>query len=66
VNQSILLVEDDLAIVKHVLARHDATLAISSEPGEGSVFGCEFPGHRVEREAERAQGAGAPEARAPA
>lgn len=32
-----------LAIVKHVLNAHDAKLLISSELGEGSVFGCQFP-----------------------
>ncbi len=32
-----------LAIVKHVLTRHRATLAIESEPGEGSRFIARFP-----------------------
>lgn len=36
-----------LAIVKHVLARHDAELIVTSEPGEGSVFLCQFPVNRV-------------------
>jgi len=35
-----------LAIVKHVLLRHDAQLSIESQPGEGSVFRCEFPEQR--------------------
>jgi len=32
-----------LAIVKHVLERHHARLHISSRPGEGSTFRCDFP-----------------------
>jgi two-component system phosphate regulon sensor histidine kinase PhoR len=32
-----------LAIVKHVLLRHHASLAIQSEMGEGSTFSCHFP-----------------------
>ncbi len=36
-----------LSIVKHVLQRHDATLAIDSELGKGSVFTCHFPPERV-------------------
>lgn len=32
-----------LAIVKHVLLRHKATLAIASEPGQGSTFTIRFP-----------------------
>jgi two-component system phosphate regulon sensor histidine kinase PhoR len=32
-----------LAIVKHALSRHDARLAISSEPGAGATFTCYFP-----------------------
>jgi len=32
-----------LAIVKHVLLRHHATLAIESEPGQGSTFTMQFP-----------------------
>ncbi|MCG8428881.1 MAG: phosphate regulon sensor histidine kinase PhoR [Chromatiales bacterium] len=40
-----------LAIVKHVLTRHNGALRIESEPGEGSIFTCSFPGSRV-REAE--------------
>ena len=36
-----------LAIVKHVLVRHDAELGIESRPGEGSLFSCRFPAHRV-------------------
>ena len=36
-----------LAIVKHVLVRHDAQLDVESRSGEGSVFSCRFPTHRV-------------------
>lgn len=36
-----------LAIVKHALSRHDATLEISSEPGQGSRFICHFPRARM-------------------
>jgi two-component system phosphate regulon sensor histidine kinase PhoR len=36
-----------LAIVKQVLDRHQATLAIESEPGKGSRFTARFPAHRV-------------------
>lgn len=36
-----------LAIVKHVLARHGAELMITSKPGEGSEFCCQFPADRV-------------------
>jgi len=36
-----------LAIVKHVLMRHEAHLQISSAIGEGRVFRCEFPVSRV-------------------
>lgn len=32
-----------LAIVKHVLERHEAELRIVSEPGQGSMFSCQFP-----------------------
>lgn len=32
-----------LAIVKHVLLRHGASLAISSQPGQGSTFTVRFP-----------------------
>jgi two-component system phosphate regulon sensor histidine kinase PhoR len=32
-----------LSIVKHVLMRHDATLDIRSQLGEGSTFRCDFP-----------------------
>ena len=38
-----------LAIAKHVLVRHDASLDIQSRPGEGSRFSCRFPVHRVLR-----------------
>lgn len=33
-----------LAIVKHVLNRHSATLRISSRINKGSTFSCDFPG----------------------
>jgi two-component system phosphate regulon sensor histidine kinase PhoR len=33
--------------LKHVLARHDAELIITSNPGEGSEFRCHFPPERV-------------------
>lgn len=36
-----------LSIVKHVLARHDAKLAIRSELGKGSRFYCIFPLQRI-------------------
>ena len=36
-----------LAIVKHVLNRHEGRLRIASEPGEGSVFTCDFPPERL-------------------
>lgn len=36
-----------LAIVKHALLNHDATLAIHSQPGEGSEFICQFPEERL-------------------
>lgn len=36
-----------LAIVKHSLNRHQAKLAISSEPGKGSCFSVSFPASRV-------------------
>jgi two-component system phosphate regulon sensor histidine kinase PhoR len=36
-----------LSIVKHVLIRHDAELAIESKPGEGSRFICRFPPARI-------------------
>lgn len=32
-----------LAIVKHVLSRHKSKLHITSEPGNGSTFRCDFP-----------------------
>jgi two-component system, OmpR family, phosphate regulon sensor histidine kinase PhoR len=38
-----------LSIVKHVLLRHNATLAIDSEPGKGSTFSCVFAAERVLR-----------------
>lgn len=38
-----------LAIVKHVLLRHGGTLDVKSEPGQGAVFRCDFPGARVIR-----------------
>ena len=36
-----------LAIVKHALARHGATLAVTSTPGEGSRFTARFSGPRL-------------------
>ncbi len=39
-----------LAIVKHALARHGATLTITSTPGEGSRFSARFTGSRVRGE----------------
>ncbi len=36
-----------LAIVKHSLSRHQATLEITSKPGEGSCFAARFPASRV-------------------
>jgi two-component system phosphate regulon sensor histidine kinase PhoR len=36
-----------LAIVKHVLTRHQASLEVESEPGKGSVFRAVFPAQRV-------------------
>lgn len=36
-----------LAIVKHALGRHGATLAITSQPGQGSQFSARFAGPRV-------------------
>ncbi|WP_083651156.1 phosphate regulon sensor histidine kinase PhoR [Azonexus hydrophilus] len=36
-----------LAIVKHSLSRHQATLEITSKPGEGSRFAAKFPSSRV-------------------
>ena len=38
-----------LSIVKHVLQRHDATLAIDSVPGQGACFKAEFPAHRMRK-----------------
>jgi len=37
-----------LAVVKHVLNRHQATLEIESEVGQGSTFRCCFPLARIE------------------
>ncbi len=36
-----------LAIVKHILERHEASLQIESVVGQGSVFCCDFPKHKV-------------------
>ena len=36
-----------LAIVKHAITRHQATLHISSKPGQGSCFAVRFPAARV-------------------
>jgi two-component system phosphate regulon sensor histidine kinase PhoR len=38
-----------LSIVKHVLQRHDAALAIASNPGQGACFTVTFPAQRVRR-----------------
>jgi len=38
-----------LAITKHIAMRHDAALAIDSEPGRGSTFSLRFPSERVSR-----------------
>ncbi len=47
-----------LAIVKHVLERHDAELRISSTPGRGSEFSCHFPAERVSRASRRLSATG--------
>jgi two-component system phosphate regulon sensor histidine kinase PhoR len=44
-----------LAIVKHVLIRHGAKLRITSSPGEGSTFVCDFPPSRIIRVASLAK-----------
>ncbi|MGR8947856.1 MAG: phosphate regulon sensor histidine kinase PhoR [Gammaproteobacteria bacterium] len=36
-----------LAIVKHALSLHDAQLHIESEPGQGSLFRCDFPPSKI-------------------
>ena len=36
--------KDRLAIVKHVLNRHQARLEVASEPGRGSTFSAVFGG----------------------
>lgn len=36
-----------LSIVKHILSRHEGTLEINSELGQGSRFSCSFPVHRM-------------------
>ncbi len=36
-----------LSIVKHVVNRHEGTLSIASEQGEGSTFTCQFPPSRL-------------------
>ncbi|MDG1581257.1 phosphate regulon sensor histidine kinase PhoR [Pseudomonas sp. GOM6] len=38
-----------LAIVKHVLLRHRARLDITSVPGKGSTFTCQFPEQQLNR-----------------
>ncbi|MES9884924.1 MAG: ATP-binding protein [Sedimenticola sp.] len=35
-----------LAIVKHVLSRHETRLKVEGTPGEGSTFSCCFPNSR--------------------
>lgn len=37
-----------LAIVNQIIRRHDAHLTISSQPGKGSRFSCQFPLSRVQ------------------
>ncbi|HEY1726702.1 MAG TPA: phosphate regulon sensor histidine kinase PhoR [Steroidobacteraceae bacterium] len=37
-----------LSIVKHVLQRHGATLAVESQEGRGSKFTCHFPRERLQ------------------
>jgi two-component system phosphate regulon sensor histidine kinase PhoR len=44
-----------LAIVKHVVNAHDASLLIESELGEGSTFTIAFPEERLTRQAEAPQ-----------
>jgi two-component system, OmpR family, phosphate regulon sensor histidine kinase PhoR len=44
-----------LSIVKHVLLRHDATLEVTSVPGEGSTFRCDFPPAAVVEEVPQQQ-----------
>ena len=46
-----------LALVKHALLRHEATLEIHSEPGKGSRFSARFPARRVLPAAARTQDA---------
>lgn len=46
-----------LAIVKHVLMRHGAHLHITSTPGRGSTFSCEFPRERIHQPTSLAQNA---------
>ena len=41
-----------LAIVKHVLSRHKAKLHITSEPGKGSIFRCDFPKEKIVKKPE--------------
>ena len=36
-----------LSIVKHILGRHEGTLEINSNLGQGSAFICSFPANRV-------------------
>jgi two-component system phosphate regulon sensor histidine kinase PhoR len=48
-----------LAIVKHALMRHQSTLDIRSEPGQGSRFTARIPARRILRVATRAAGAAA-------
>ena len=48
-----------LAIVKHILVRYGASLQIESEPGQGSLFRCRFPGtHAIRMDAPARQQGG--------
>jgi two-component system phosphate regulon sensor histidine kinase PhoR len=45
-----------LSIVKHALARHQAQLAVESEPGRGSRFAARFPASRLVAAAQKVAG----------
>lgn len=55
-----------LAIVKDVLDRHQAVLAVESQPGVGSCFRARFPAHRVLLTAPAAEAASNPTGGEPA